>query len=52
MFDQPLEQWLTGRKKIGGGKYGNSNILRMKKNFLDEINNISYSCKGLTIGEK
>ena len=39
-------------KKIGGGKYGNSNILRMKKNFLDKINNIFYSCKGLTIGEK
>ena len=39
-------------KKRGEEKYKNSNIWRMKKSFLAEINNIFLSAEGLAIGEK
>ena len=33
MLDQPLKQWLTGRKRGEGKKYKNFNISRTKKAF-------------------
>ena len=42
IFDQPLKQWLTGRKR---GEDGNTKIeyLENEGSFLDEINSIFHS---------
>ena len=42
IFEQPLKQWLTGRKK---GEDGNQKCeyLKNEKSFLDEMKNIFHS---------
>ena len=42
IFDHPLKQWPTGRKKREGQKYKNLNISGTKS-FLDEIKSIFHS---------
>ena len=40
-FDQPLKQWLTGRKRWAD-RNTKSEYLQNKKSFLDEIKNIFH----------
>ena len=42
IFDQPLKQWLTGRKR-GKMEIPKFEYLKNKKSFLDEIKNIFQS---------
>ena len=42
MVDQPLKQWLTGRKK-GEDRNTKFEYLEDEKSFLDEIKNIFHS---------
>ena len=41
IFDQPLKQWLTGRKR-GKMEIPKFEYLKNKKSFLDEIKNIFH----------
>ena len=51
IFDQPLKQWLTGKKE-GKKKIQKFEYLESEKSFLDEIKSIFHSFEGLSFGEK
>ena len=42
-LDQPLKQWLTGKKKEGKTKTQKFEYLENEKSFFDEIKNIFHS---------
>ena len=51
ILDQPLKQWLTGKKK---GEHGNkkNEYLENEKSFLDEIKKTFVVFEGLSFGKK
>ena len=51
IFDQPLEQWLTGRKRWAD-RNTKGEYLQNKKSFLDEIKKTFFiNFEGLSFGE-
>ena len=49
IFNQPLKQWLTGRKR---GEIQKFEYLEDEKSFLDEIKTFFIVFEGLSFGEK
>ena len=50
-LDQPLKQWLTGKKE-GKTKIQKFKYLKNEKSFLDEIKTFFMNFEGLSFGEK